>query len=72
MDNIVIKELQIVIWTSTFSNSNGNIEELQPKILCEELRVDVPIGYFMLPFQMLTSKVWNVICNSFISICATR
>ena len=30
--NIVIKELQIVFWTSTGSNINRNMEELERKI----------------------------------------
>ena len=30
--NIVNKELQIVFWTSTVSNINGNMEELERKI----------------------------------------
>ena len=29
---ILIKNLQMVFWTSTVSNSNGNMEELESKI----------------------------------------
>ena len=35
--NIVIKELQVVFLTSTFSNSHGNMKELERKIKCEKL-----------------------------------
>ena len=35
--NIVIKELQMVFWTSTVINSNGNMKELERKIKCEKL-----------------------------------
>ena len=31
-------------------------------------KFDVPIGYFMVPLQMLTSEVWNIISNSLTSI----
>ena len=50
----------------TISNSNGNLEELERKIN-SVWKVDAPIGYFMLPLQMLTLEMWNVIsiCNSF-------
>ena len=34
---IVIKELQIVLLTSTVINSNGNMKELERKIKCEKL-----------------------------------
>ena len=67
--NIVIKELQMVFLTSTVINSNGNMKELERKIKCE--KIDVSIGYLILPLQMLTSEIWNVICNSLISVCAT-
>ena len=71
--NIVIKELQMVFLTSTVINSNGNMKELERKIKCEKLmfRHCCSIGYLILPLQMMTSEVWNVICNSFISVCAT-
>ena len=67
--NIVIEELQMVFLTSTVINSNGNMKELERKI--KVWKVNVSIGYFILPLQMLTSEVWNVICNSLISVCAT-
>ena len=35
--NIVIKELQMVVLTSTVINSNGNMKELERKIKCEKL-----------------------------------
>ena len=35
--NIVIKELQMVLLTSTVINSNGNMKELERKIKCEKL-----------------------------------
>ena len=35
--NIVIKELHIVFLTSTVSNSNGHMKELEHKIKCEKL-----------------------------------
>ena len=35
--NIVIKELQMVLLTSTVINSNGNTKELERKIKCEKL-----------------------------------
>ena len=35
--NIVIKELQMVFLTSTVTNSNGNMKELERKIKCEKL-----------------------------------
>ena len=50
--NIIIEELQMVFLTSSVINSNGNVKELERKIKCENL-----IGYFILPLQMLTSKV---------------
>ena len=65
--NIVIKELQMVFLTSTVINSNGNMKELKRKIKYEKLSFD---RVFMLPLQMLTSEVWNVICNSLISVYA--
>ena len=34
--NIVIKELQMVFLTSTVINSNGNMKELECKIICEK------------------------------------
>ena len=52
---IASKELQIVFWTFTVSNSNGNMKKLERKILCK--KIDFLIGYFVLPLQMLTSKV---------------
>ena len=36
-------------------NSNGNMKELERKMKCE--KVDVSIGYLILPLQMLTSEV---------------
>ena len=57
---IVNKELHRVFRTSIVINSNGNMKE----------KVDIPIGYFMLPLQMLTLEVWNSICNSLISVYA--
>ena len=65
--NIVIKELHMVFLTSTVINSNRNMKELERKI---NWKVDVSIGYFILPLQMLTLEVWNVICNSLKSVCA--
>ena len=35
--NIVIKELQMVVLTSTVINSNRNMKELERKIKCEKL-----------------------------------
>ena len=35
--HIVIKELQMVFLTSTVSNGNGNMKELERKIKCEKL-----------------------------------
>ena len=35
--NIVIKDLRMVFLTSTFINSNGNMNELEHKIKCEKL-----------------------------------
>ena len=35
--NIVIKELQLVFLTSTVINNNGNMKELERKIMCEKL-----------------------------------
>ena len=53
--NIVVKELQMVFLTSTVINSNGNMKELELKIKCEKL--DVSMGYLILPLQMLTLEV---------------
>ena len=52
--NIVIKELQRVFFTSTVINSNGNLKELERKM---SVKVDVSIGYSIVPLQMLTSEV---------------
>ena len=35
--NIGIKELQMVYLTSTVINSNGNMKELERKIMCKKL-----------------------------------
>ena len=35
--NIVIKQLQMVFLTSTVINTNGNMKELERKIMCEKL-----------------------------------
>ena len=35
--NIVIKELQMVFLTSTITNSNRNMKELERKMKCEKL-----------------------------------
>ena len=48
----VSKKLQILFWTSTVGNDNGSIFMFHP------------IGCFLLPLQILTSKVWNTNCNS--------
>ena len=37
VENIVIKELQMVFLTSTVIISNGNTKELERKIKCEKL-----------------------------------
>ena len=50
---IVSKELHVAFWTS----SNGNMKGLERKNPCK--KIDVQIGYFFLPLQMLASKVWN-------------
>ena len=50
-----VKELQMVFLTSTVINSNGIMKELERKIKCG--KVDVMIGYLILPLQMLTSEV---------------
>ena len=55
MVNIVIKELQMLFLTSTAINSIGNMKELRNAKL--SVKVDVSIGYFILPMQMLTSEV---------------
>ena len=69
--NIVSKQLQIIFWTCTVSNScNGNMKELGRKK--SVLKIDVPIGYLMLPLQMLISEVWVSFCNSIVSVYATR
>ena len=45
----------MVFLTSTVINTNGNMEKLERKIKCK--KVDVSIGYLILPLQMLTSEV---------------
>ena len=37
VENIIIKELQMVFLTSTVINSNGNMKELEHKIKCKKL-----------------------------------
>ena len=37
VENIVVKELQMVFSTSTIINSNENTKELERKIRCEKL-----------------------------------
>ena len=49
--NIVIKELQMIFWTSTVSKNTEKIEELDRKILCKKVRCS---NRFILRLQMLT------------------
>ena len=45
VENILMKELQMVFLTSTVINSNGNMKELERKIKCEKLVFRYGISY---------------------------
>ena len=68
--NIVIRELyKLYFWLLQLSIAMEIWKSLNAELSVKSWYFD--IGYFILPLQMLTSKFWNVICNSLINVCAT-
>ena len=63
---IVSKELQVLFWTFTVIMETR--KSLDEKFV---QKVDVAMGYFLLPLQLMTLEVWNPVCNSVISVYST-